>query len=150
MCVTKVDSWTCNTYSTLYRRHSNDDNFWDVILNLPDCSHFLMRADIDIFIFFCTTLWYSYEWFIFRLKMVMSYCICFRDWILITWLLNTSWWMLHPRWEEGHTVLMVELTVCTHFTSIYSYHEFIKPNPKVKKRYFILVHVCKNWCWWCW
>lgn len=38
-------------------------------------------------------------------------------------------------------MLMVELTVCTHFTSIYSYHEFIKPNPKVKKRYFILVHV---------
>lgn len=30
---------------------------------------------------------------------------------------------------------MVELTVCTHFTSIYSYHEFIKPNPKVKNLY---------------
>lgn len=39
---------------------------------------------------------------------------------------------------------MVELTVCTHFTSIYSYHEFIKPNPKVKKRFLYLYMYVKT------
>lgn len=132
---------------SLDRQHSRDDNIWDVILNLPDCSHFLMLADMDIFVLFCTTFLVRLCVIYLQIRNVEVLMNLFQgldtDHLVIEHIMVNAAPKMRRRTYRAHGRINRMYTL---FTSIYSYREFIKQNPKIQKKYFIHVHVHKTWC----